>query len=114
MTNQAGRSSSSHPILGSFEPIEDLLYHDCPYVFTFRGAQDELAIAYLVAMDEQSSHYLAVVIDEMELTDVKTGAVSLRSVFSRWGLGHKAGRGGEHCLRDSKVDPGAGFRVAAF
>ena len=53
--NQNGQKLVHHPILGAFEPIEDLLYHDCPYVFTFRDAQESLAIAYLSAMDERSS-----------------------------------------------------------
>jgi hypothetical protein len=70
-----------HPILGSFEPIEDLLYHDCPYVFTFRDAQGELAIAYLAGMDEKSSHYLAARITENELAEIKSGALPLQRVF---------------------------------
>src|ERR1019366_727843 len=82
--NKHGLKSMPHPILGSFEPIEDLLYHDCPYVFTFRDAEEGLAIAYLSAMDKHSSHYLAVRIDEKELKELKEGSLPLRRVFRGW------------------------------
>lgn len=82
--NQNGQKLLPHPILGSFEPIEDLLYHDCPYVFTFRDAAEGLAIAYLSAMEKQFSHYLAVRIDDKELDELKEGNLALRRVFRDW------------------------------
>src|SRR6266404_4351892 len=82
--NKNSKPSVHHPILGTFEPIEDLLYHDCPYVFTFRDAEQGLAIAYLSAMDKQASHYLAVRIDDKELTQLKAGSLPLRRVFRDW------------------------------
>ena len=77
----ASRKTGTHPILGAFEPIEDLIYHDCPYVFTFRDAQGSLAIAYLADMHGKFSHYLAARINENELADLKAGVLPLRRVF---------------------------------
>src|ERR1017187_6821507 len=79
--NRNPSKSEQHPILGSFEPIEDLLYHDCPYVFTFRDAEDRLAIAYLTEMDKGSTHYLAVHISDARLQALKSGTVRLHSLF---------------------------------
>ncbi len=73
-----------HPILGDFTPIEELLYHDCPYVFTFRDAAGSLSLAYLVSTDAHSTRYLAVRIGADELTELKSGKRSIRSVF----IGH--------------------------
>ena len=82
--NQNQGESTMHPILGSFTPIEDLLYHDCPYVFTFWDAEGVLSLAYLVGMDGESTRYLGVRIDEGQLTELKGGALSLRRVFRTW------------------------------
>src|SRR5260221_362775 len=78
--NENGKPAM-HPILGAFEPIEDLVYHDCAYVFTFRDAQGSLAVAYLAEMDGKSSHYLAAKIGENELAELKAGILPLRTVF---------------------------------
>ncbi len=80
--NQNNSKSLHQPILGSFEPIEDLLYYDCPYVFTFRDADDRLAIAYLSEMDNGHSRYLAVPISDAKLNALKSGTVPLRSAFA--------------------------------
>jgi hypothetical protein len=73
---------ASHPIVGDFAPVEDLLYHDCPYVFTFRDASGGLALAYLVSSDMQSTRYVGVPIGTAELVDLKAGQRALRSVFT--------------------------------
>jgi hypothetical protein len=81
---KANDKSGRHPILGDFEPIEDLLYHDCPYVFTFRDAMNGLAIAYLIHSDGRSTRYLGVRITDQDLHDLKKGVMPLRKAFQDW------------------------------
>ena len=64
-----------------FEPVTILHEYDRPTIFTSKGADGSLYLAYFCGKDTQSLRYLVVPFNELRQCELVTGKISLREVF---------------------------------
>jgi hypothetical protein len=73
---------SPHPILGAFEPDEVFVEYDAPLVFTFRGANENVFLAYLAEAQPGHTVYLAAEIAPGLLAEVARGRAPVGAAFA--------------------------------
>ena len=67
---------------GKIVPVEVLAEFDGPLTFTFRDERAALKLAHLLAIGEGVSRYIACETDEVKISDLKNGMISIRSALT--------------------------------